>query len=128
MKITSVEAIPIESGPLLVRVRTDEGIEGIGEAHAGYWKSMKPFIEETLGSIVIGMDPRDTQLIWDAMFPPTKWIGPGGMQMICMGAIDVACWDIAAKSVDQPLYRYMSGAARTHLPTYWSTGLAWRAR
>jgi L-alanine-DL-glutamate epimerase-like enolase superfamily enzyme len=128
VKITSVEAIPIESGPLLVRVRTDEGIEGIGEAQARYWRSMKPFIEETLGDIVIGMDPRDTQLIWDAMFPPTKWIGPGGMQMICMGAIDIACWDIAAKSASQPLHRYMNGAARTHLPVYWSTGIAWQAR
>ena len=126
MKITSIQAIPIESGPLLVRVRTDEGIEGIGEASLRYWRSMKPFIEETLADIVIGMDPRDTQLIWDAMFPPTKWIGPGGMQMVCMGAIDIACWDIAAKSTGQPLYRYMSGAARTHIPVYWSTGVAWK--
>ena len=125
MKITSVEAIPIESGPLLVRVRTDEGIEGIGETSPRYWEAMKPFIEGTLGDIVIGMDPRDTQLIWDAMFPPTKWIGPGGMQSICMGLIDVACWDIAAKSAGLPLYRYMNGAARTHLPVYWSTGVNW---
>ena len=126
MKITSVKAIPIKTGSLLVRVNTDEGIEGVGECSNRNWRSLKPFIEDDCGSIVVGMDPRDTQRLWDMMFPPSKWLGPGGFQLTGMAAIDMACWDIAGKSRDQPLYQMLGGAARTRIPLYWSTGLGWK--
>ena len=122
MKITSVTATPLKVGSLLVRVQTDEGIEGSGECSGRSWESLKPFIEDACGSLIVGMDPRDTQAIWDRLFPPSKWLGPGGFQLMSMAAIDMACWDILGKSVDQPLYRLLGGAARTRIPVYWSTG------
>ena len=81
MKITSVTATPIRfssdnvsssSVPLIVRIQTDEGIEGIGECSGRYWQSLKPFIEDIAGPLIIGMDPRDTQTVWDAVWTETK--------------------------------------------------------
>jgi len=126
MKITSVKAVPIKTGTLLVRVNTDEGIEGVGECSNRAWRALKPFIEDECGSIVMGKDPLDTQKLWDLMFPPYKWLGPGGFQLMGMGAIDMACWDIAGKARGQPLYQMLGGAARTRIPLYWSTGLGWK--
>ena len=45
MKINRVEGIPLKTGPMLVRVHTDEGISGIGECSGRNWKVLKPFID-----------------------------------------------------------------------------------
>lgn len=135
MNITSVTATPIRfssdnvsssSVSLIVRVQTDEGIEGVGECSGRYWQSLKPFIEDIAGPLIIGMDPRDTQTVWDAVWTETKSLGPGGLQSTGMGAIDVALWDIAGKAVKLPLYRLLGGAVRTHIQVYWSSGLGWQ--
>ena len=78
MKITKVEAIPLKIGPMLVRVYTDEGLTGIGEASSRNWKVLKPFIEEFLGPLVIGQDPRQLNQCWEAMFFGTSRLGPMG--------------------------------------------------
>ena len=76
MKITSVTATPIKIGsdnvssssvPLVVRVQTDEGIEGVGECSGRFWRVLKPFIEDIAAPLIIGMDPRDTQSVLDAV-------------------------------------------------------------
>ena len=128
MKITDVEALPLRFGPLLVRVYTDEGIVGLGEASGRYRKALKPFIEEVLKPIVTGSDPRRTGRLWEDMFFGTSRLGPMGLQTTGIGAIDIACWDIFAKSVGAPLYDLLGGAARTRIKLYWSTGLGWQLR
>ncbi len=68
MKITQVEAMPLKTGPILVRVYTDEGLLGIGEASGRNRQVLKPFIEDILGSLVLGKDPRSTNQLWEEMF------------------------------------------------------------
>jgi L-alanine-DL-glutamate epimerase-like enolase superfamily enzyme len=126
MKITQVEAIPLKIGPLLVRVSTDAGITGIGEASGRYWPVLKPFIEDVLGPLVMGKDPRHTSQRWEEMFFGTSRLGPMGMQTTGIGAIDIACWDIFGKSIGMPLYEVLGGAARTRVQLYWSAGLGWQ--
>ena len=126
MKITNVEAIPLRTGPMLIRVSTDEGITGIGEASGRYWQVLKTFIEENIKPVVTGKDPRLTNQLWEDMFFSTSRLGPMGMQTTGIGAVDIACWDIFGKSVGMPLYDLLGGAARTHVKMYWSTGLGWQ--
>ena len=125
MKITDVEAIPLRVGLSLVRVHTDEGITGLGEASFVSAKILKPFVEEVLKPIVVGKDPRRTNRIWEEMFFETARLGPMGIQSTSIGVIDVACWDILGKSLGMPVYDLLGGAARTRVKLYWSSGLGW---
>ena len=43
-----------------------------------------------------------------------------------VGIVDVALWDLLGKETGLPVYQLMGGAARTHIPLYWSTGSGWR--
>ncbi len=126
MKITSVSATPLKLGTIVVRVQTDEGLEGIGECSGRFWRVMKPYIEDIVAPLIVGMDPRDTQTVWDAVWTTTKALGPGGLQSTGMGAIDVALWDIAGKAAGLPLWRLLGGKARERIPVYWSAGLGWQ--
>ena len=125
MKITRVEGIPLKTGPMLVRVYTDEGISGVGECSGRNWMVLKPFIEDVLQPIIVGKDPRRLNQLWEEMFFGTSRLGPMGLQTTGIGAIDIACWDIFGKAVDMPLYDLLGGAARTSIRLYWSTGLGW---
>ena len=135
MKFTCVTATPSKIGcdsvssssvPLIVRVQTDEGIEGVGECSGRFWQVLKTFIEEIAAQMIMGMDPRDTQSVWDAVWTETKSLGPGGLQSTGMGAIDVALWDTAGKAVGLPISTLLGGAVRTRIPVYWSSGLGWQ--
>lgn len=126
MKITSIETIPLKTGPLVVRLYTDEGIDGIGEAAHGNRKLLKTFIEDVLGPVIIGKDPRQTNRLWEEMFFATCRLGPMGVQPTSIGAIDIACWDIFGKSVGMPLHELLGGAARKQVQVYLSIGLGWQ--
>ena len=128
MKITGIEVIPLKTGPGVVRVSTDEGISGIGEVSHRNWKLIKPFIEDILGTVVIGKDPRMINRLWEEMFFATSRLGPMGLQPTCIGAVDIACWDVFGKSVGMPLCDLLGGAARTRIQVYLSTGLGWQMK
>ncbi len=76
MKISHVEAIPMKSGPMIVRVFTDDGLYGLGECSGRNWKVLKPFIEDILQPLVVGKDPRLTTRLWEDMFFATSRLGP----------------------------------------------------
>ena len=126
MRITDVEAIPLKIGPLLVRVHTDGGVTGLGEASGRNWKALKPFIDEFLKPIALGKDPRRIGQLWEEMFFATTRAGTKGLQTSGVGAIDIACWDILGKAAGLPLFDLLGGAARTTIQAYWSTGMGWR--
>jgi len=126
MKISHVEAIPMKSGPMIVRVFTDDGLYGLGECSGRNWKVLKPFIEDILQPLVVGKDPRLTTRLWEDMFFTTSRLGPMGLQTTGIGAVDIACWDLYGKIADRPLHALLGGASRQQVPVYWSTGLGWR--
>jgi len=123
MKITDVTADRLKVRGTLVRVHTDEGLVGLGEAPS--FPGLVGLIEEGLKPIVVGQDPRRVGRLWDMMFYGTSRTGSKGLQTSAIGAIDIACWDIAAKAVGLPLCDLLGGAARTTMPVYLSIGLGW---
>ena len=90
MKITSIDAMQLPSGnngatsrgawsPVLVRVNTDEGICGWGEAGLAYgkgWRAGLGMIQD-FAEQIIGMDPMHTEEVWETIFRKTFW-GMGG--------------------------------------------------
>ena len=126
MKITDVRIDPLRIRGTLVRVHTDEGIVGLGEAPN--FPGMRGLIEEGIKPIILGKDPRKMVRLWDEMFFGTTRTGPKGLQTTAIGAIDIACWDIAGKAAGVPISDLLGGSARTSMPVYLSLGLGWEAQ
>lgn len=130
MKIVSVDIIdvknPLQSAvakwrPVVVRINTDEGISGFGEVGMAYGVGASAGfgMAKDLAGIIIGMDPMETEKIWDKMQKKTFW-GQGGGTVVSAGmsAIDVALWDIKGKALNVPCYQLLGGKCRDTLRTY----------
>src|ERR1700722_8621467 len=120
---------------VLVEVRTDEGLVGIGEI-AGGPQSVICDLVTMFSDVVKGMDPLGHTGIWTKLFSLTS-PRPGGIGgwdgmpaplprnqrpqiMAAIGGIDIALWDLKGKAVNMPVFRLLGGT-RTEIFTY-STG------
>lgn len=128
MKINRVEIFDIHCperpvwNPVFVRVHTDEGISGVGEAglaydlgHSAAAHMIKEFAEEML----IGRDPFQTEDLWNLMLRGSFWgLGGGPIIYSAMSAIDTALWDIKGKALGLPVYQLLGGKVNDKLRTY----------
>jgi L-alanine-DL-glutamate epimerase-like enolase superfamily enzyme len=108
----------------LVRVETDDGLVGWGEAISGapvVSLAVAFVVERRLAPIVVGRDPRDVGGAWSAMRDATYWDGNGGLVSFGISAVDMALWDIAGKAAGQPLHALLGGRRRERVPACAST-------
>jgi len=96
---------------VLVRIDTDEGISGIGEAayFGGPPMITKMIIEKELADYLVGEDPLNIERLWEKMYQRSIKHGRKGAIIASMSGIDIALWDIKARSVNMPLYRLLGG-------------------
>ncbi|ETP73034.1 enolase superfamily enzyme [Lachnospiraceae bacterium JC7] len=129
MKITKVDVLLVDTkpadgnkwSPVLCRVYTDEGIYGDGEAAMSYgacstgaYGTIKDFAKK-----IIGMNPLQSELIWETLYKETFWAQNGGPVVFsAISAIDVALWDIKGKFFHVPVYQLMGGKSREKLRCY----------
>ncbi|MER2908949.1 mandelate racemase/muconate lactonizing enzyme family protein [Morganella morganii] len=131
MKITSVEIFdcnvrkkdPALSyfNPVLIRVNTDEGISGIGEAGLAYGSGSNAAVGilKDLAPRIIGKDPMKIESIWEDLYRGTFWGMSGGPVFYAgMSAIDIALWDIKGKKYGAPIYELIGGKTNDKLRTY----------
>lgn len=128
MKITRVEIFDMECPkrpqwhPVFVRIHTDEGISGVGEAGLAYdWghSAAANMINEIVKARVIGFDPFQTELLWSKMFREGFWAqGSNAVFYAAMSAIDTALWDIKGKALGVPVYQLLGGKVNPKLRTY----------
>ncbi|AEE23586.1 MULTISPECIES: mandelate racemase/muconate lactonizing enzyme family protein [Paraglaciecola] len=128
MKITRVEIFDIECpkrpvwNPVFIRIHTDEGIAGVGEAGLAYdWghSAAAHMIKEIAEALLIGFNPVNTELLWSKMLREGFWgLGGGPVFYAAMSAIDTALWDIKAKALNVPLYQLLGGKTNGKLRTY----------
>jgi L-alanine-DL-glutamate epimerase-like enolase superfamily enzyme len=109
----------VKRDAVLVRVATDEGISGWGEAHHGRaHTAVARLIETTLKQLVMGLDPGEIVAIWDRMYRfQLASHGMGAGACLAMSGIDMALWDIRAKALGLPLYKLLGGT-RKPIPAY----------
>ena len=139
MKIASFEAIalnvpeddplanmPEEAGrtrPIVaLRLRTDNGIEGIGVTLYGRMNRTLHTAVEELAALTVGEDPMRIEAIVAKLRANSGDAGPGGIFTLALSAIDTALWDIKGKALDQPLWKLLGGH-RDKVPTYASGAL-----
>lgn len=119
MKITAIKTYIVGEvrNFLFVVVETDEGISGIGEAGITWReKSMAGFIHALTPSL-IGQDPGRIEHLWQMMFR-CGFFPAGRIGTAAISAIDIALWDIKAKSLGVPVYELLGGRVRDRVVCY----------
>jgi L-alanine-DL-glutamate epimerase-like enolase superfamily enzyme len=131
MKITRIDAFQVRWSPeekptqhsAFVRVVTDDGVEGVGEASPMQGgRASLGIIKNDLAPALIGKDPLDHAVLLDTLLHTHVKLGPEGALTGALAALDIAMWDIKGKLFGQPIYRLLGGAWRTALPFYASIG------
>ena len=125
----------------LVRIETDTGLVGWGEGKnaagsAGKYAALVRLINEEFGPAVIGLDPRDTSVIWEMLYSGVRYghardrghvmpdMGRRGLNIAAISAIDIALWDIKGKAAKEPVWRLLGGRKADRMPAYASGGWA----
>jgi len=104
---------------LLVRVETDAGITGWGEAFGHrIFHATRAAIDTVLGPLCVGRDPSQILALNDELQRTLHGIGRNGPMIYALSGLDIALWDIAGKVAGLPLYRLLGGGARADLPAY----------
>lgn len=97
---------------VVVRITSDDGHVGWGEAHHGQNPTaMAEVVEQGQGSLLKGADPLDSEGIWARLSRQqvvTHGLGAGSV--IALSGIDIALWDLKGKIMGQPVYRLLGGA------------------
>ena len=163
MKITSVQAtwvhvpIPYERqhvsdfgriasfDSVLVKVETDDGLVGWGEAKAGVGSAASGYglaaiINRDLAPLLVAQDPRDVSRLWDVMYNTPRegfaldrghvlpQLGRRGLSISAIAGVDIALWDLLGKSLGAPVWRLLGGRRAERMPAYASGGWADEAR
>ena len=111
----------------IVRVRTTDGIEGMGYCYCGNRAGhlVTQFVRELLREHVLDADPFAVESIWTNMYRDAILLGRCGAAVRAMSAVDVALWDVIGKATGLPLHRLLGGPKAERVPCYASGGYYW---
>jgi L-alanine-DL-glutamate epimerase-like enolase superfamily enzyme len=123
MKITEIEAIPVALGPgypyalIVVLIRTDDGLTGIGEASLGGRGRGVLGVLDHARELLVGQDPAKIEHIWGELVHGTFW-STGQVIMSAVAGIDLALWDLKGKRLGVPIYDLLGGPTRDKVRVY----------
>jgi len=116
MKIRDVRVFPV--GPFVyVKLETDEGLCGLGEASLSGRRAAVVGALEHLRPLLVGADATRIEHIWQDLFRGTFWRG-GPVLQSALAGIDLALWDLAGKALGVPVHRLLGGLARERVLAY----------
>ena len=137
MRITDVEPIVLRLAEVdttradgtqdafLVRIHTDEGIVGMGEADTSPYLARtivempsSHSIARGLKEVLVGEDPLQIDRLWQLMFHASDHYGRAGAALHTISAIDIALWDIAGKAAGRPVCDVLGGRRIADVPVY----------
>ncbi|GAA4343486.1 L-talarate/galactarate dehydratase [Pigmentiphaga soli] len=118
---------PLADGPTVagagrsfvtLRLRTDEGIEGIGITYFGaaLVATLRSGLEQ-LAALAVGQDPMRPEAVLDLLRQRARPSGPAGIFTLAVAALDLAMWDIKGKALGASVSRLLGGF-RTEVPAY----------
>ena len=121
MKITKVRPLvmgtPWRNLTFLV-LETDEGLTGVGEVRMiNNTDALLGYLAEAAPRFVICKDPFDRERMVDSM-RRNDYSRAGEVAMSGIALVEMACWDIVGKALNQPVYRLMGGAVRQKIKAY----------
>jgi galactonate dehydratase len=120
LRIVEVETYLVGAGWknwLFVRVLTDEGLHGVGEATLnGFGRTCEAAVHE-LESLVVGSDPRQVRSVVGQLYERVSNEG-GHIHRTAIAGIEEACWDILGKALGVPVYQLLGGRVREQVDCY----------
>ena len=121
MKITEVRSLVLGAAwrnLTFVVVRTDDGIEGVGEVRMiNHTSALLGYLDEAVPTHVIGADPFTFEALARRMIRD-DYARAGQVAMSALAVIDMACWDIVGKALGVAVYQLLGGPIRDRIPTY----------
>ncbi|NBT56176.1 MAG: hypothetical protein EBT05_15330, partial [Betaproteobacteria bacterium] len=107
---TGNEATDNGDWQLIIKISTDEGLTGM--AILGF---------KTLGELLLGENPLDTDRLWDKLYIGSAYYGRRGIAMQCISAIDNALWSIRAQACGVSIATLLGGRRHDRVLAYAST-------
>jgi galactonate dehydratase len=123
MRITAIETLMPGSHPVIlwVRVRTDDGVVGVGETLSQPAAAAQA-VHGLMAPLLIDQDPLRIELHWHRLYRALAYHGVGGAELRALSAIDMALWDLVGKATGQPIHQLLGGACRDRVPIYNTCG------
>jgi galactonate dehydratase len=101
-----------------VEVHTDEGLSGVGEARMlNHTDALIGYLQEATPNHILGSDPFNIEDLVQRMFR-NDFGRAGEIAMSAISTVEMACWDIVGKALNQPLYKLLGGATRERIRAY----------
>jgi galactonate dehydratase len=128
MKLDSVKVFVVGNPPpgfggryfVFLKLKTACGIEGVGEAYAATFgpRVLAAMIEDVFARRFVGRDPFQIESIWREAYGSGFTLRPDVSMMGVLSALEMACWDIIGKAVEQPIYNLLGGKLNERLRSY----------
>ena len=122
MKITDVKATTLKGYKdwNYVKVETDAGISGVGEAHPG--EGITDAVTKCLRPMLIGQNPLNVEPLYTRMLDRSTGQSTAGILLGAIGGVETALWDVAGKAIGVPVYQLLGGKYRDRLRMYADVG------
>ena len=120
MKVTDIKTFTVDcfrTNWVFVKVYTDEGINGVGEATLEYKEKALIGAVEHIKDYLVGKNPLEIEKHWHTIYRDAYWRG-GAVLMSALSAVDTALWDILGKSLNVPVYQLLGGKANDKVRIY----------
>jgi len=128
MKLDSVKVFVVGNPPpsyggryfVFLKLKTVCGIEGVGEVYAATFgpKIIAAMIEDVFARRFAGRDPFGIEAMWRESYGSGFTLRPDLSLMSVVSGLEMACWDIIGKAVEQPVYQLLGGKVHERLRTY----------
>ncbi len=128
MKITDVRTWAVANPPphrggpcwVFLRLTTDNGLHGYGEAYGVPFSPRVTcrMIEDVAEQHVIGADPFRIETLWRRIYSRAYGQHPDHALMGVLSGLEIACWDVIGKALDQPVYNLLGGQVNETLRSY----------
>ena len=128
MQLESIQTFVVANPPpsfggryfVFVKLRTRCGIEGIGEAYTATFgpKVVAAMAEDLFARVFQGEDPMQTETLWRRAYGEGFSLRPDLSLMGVLSALEMACWDITGKALEQPVYKLLGGLVNPRLRSY----------
>ena len=120
MKVTAIKTFvcnAFRTNFVFVKVETDSGLYGWGEATLEYKEHTVEAAIHDLEGYLIGKDPRNIEAFRHDCYRDAYWRG-GPVLMSALAGVEIALWDIKGKELNVPVYQLLGGKVRDAIPIY----------